>query len=301
MSQALTSLKQRRRWPGLARAVYCATVVLCSSAWAQPAKLAIIIDDIGYNYSLGQRSVELPGAFTLSVLPFTPHGVQLAKLGHERGKEIMLHAPMSNEHQLPLGRGGLTLQMGEQEFLGVLRADLADIPHVVGLNNHMGSLLTQNAESMAWVMGELKARGLYFVDSRTSAKTRALEVAEREGVPSRKRDVFLDDERNPDSIRRQLHLALRKAQQQGSAIAIGHPYSATLEVLQQIRPLLAEAEVQLVPASALMPTKPAAPRSKCPAPPQYLWPRAWYPIDPFAIPEAIGSVAANSPDSTFGY
>ncbi len=248
-------------------------------------RLAIIIDDIGYNLTLGQRTTDLSGAFTLAVLPFTPHGVELAERGHQRGKEIMLHAPMSNRHNFPLGRGGLVSGMQHAEFLAVLRQNLANIPHVKGVNNHMGSQLTEQAEPMRWLMEELKNRHLYFVDSRTSAQTQALNMAEEIQLPSRKRDVFLDDEQTPSNIKYQLLRALKQAQQQGSAIAIGHPYPATLAQLEQLQPLLDQHQVQLVRVSQLMPQpSPAKVRSPaaCLAPPIGLWPQVWAPIDPFA-------------------
>lgn len=247
-----------------------------------PAKLAIIIDDLGYNLSLGKRTANLPGAFTIAVLPFTPHGRELAELAHIRGKEVMLHAPMSNHHQYPLGKGGLVSGMGQAEFLAVLRQNLANIPYIKGVNNHMGSQLTEEAEPMRWLMRELKSHELYFVDSRTSARTQALIEAERIQLPSRKRDVFLDDERNPYRIEQQLLLALNKAQQQGSAIAIGHPYPETLSVLQRINPLLLDHQVELVPVSVLVSNAKSAPKTTyCLAPPASLWPTIRVPTDPF--------------------
>lgn len=258
-------------------------------------KLAIIIDDLGYNLSLGQRTTNLSGSFTIAVLPFTPHGTELAELAHQRGKEIMLHAPMSNEHNYPLGRGGLTIDMQQSEFLAVLRQNLANIPHIKGVNNHMGSLLTQKAEPMQWLMEELKARNLYFVDSRTTAKTQALITAESIQLPSRRRDVFLDDEQNLNHIQQQLKLALEKAQTNGSAIAIGHPYRETLQVLEGIHPLLEQYNVILVSASELMQTStqprrlpqkaPHLRNHYCLAPPMSLWPQVLLPRDPFALEE----------------
>lgn len=259
-------------------------VALSAPAQAQPrAKLAIIIDDIGYNLPLGQRTINLTGAFTLAVLPFTPHGSELAELAHKQGKELMLHAPMSNHANYPLGRGGLVSGMARAEFLKVLRQNLANIPYIKGVNNHMGSQLTEQAEPMRWLMQELQARQLYFVDSRTTVRTQALIEAERINLPSRRRDVFLDDQRNRAHIENQLLLALAKASQQGAAIAIGHPYPETLAVLNNIQPLLAHYNVQLVPVSHLMSgfnTK--APKiDYCPAPPSHFWPEIRMPIDPF--------------------
>ena len=260
-------------------------MLMLSQPVCATARLAIIIDDIGYNLPLGKRTADLRGDFTLAVLPFTPHCIELAERGHQRCKEIMLHATMSNHHQYPLGRGGLKSGMQRGEFLAVLRQNLANIPHIKGVNNHMGSQLTEQAEPMRWLMDELQQRQLYFVDSRTSAQTRALDMAQAIHLPSRKRDVFLDDEQTPANIKYQLLRALKQAQQQGSAIAIGHPYPATLAQLEQLQPLLDQHQVQLVSVSQLMPqagsVKVQSPAA-CIAPPMGLWPQVWAPIDPFA-------------------
>lgn len=265
-----------------------AVLSLSQPVFAQ-GRLAIIIDDIGYNLALGKRTADLQGNFTLAVLPFTPHGIELAQRAHERGKEIMLHAPMSNRHNYPLGRGGLLSGMQRAEFLTVLSQNLANIPHIQGVNNHMGSQLTEQAEPMRWLMEELKLRGLYFVDSRTSAQTQALMMAEKIHLPSRKRDVFLDDERTRSNIQYQLLRALKLAQQQGSAIAIGHPYPETLAELEQLQPLLNQYQVQLVKASQLMVSSRKYQQlgektnTACIAPPVNLWPQIWIPIDPFSL------------------
>jgi len=252
-------------------------------------QLAIIIDDIGYNFALGKRTADLNGDFTLAVLPFTPHGIELAERAHQRGKEIMLHAPMSSRHNYPLGRGGLVSGMQRIEFLAVLRQNLANVPHIKGVNNHMGSQLTEQAEPMRWLMEELKTRNLYFVDSRTSAQTQALIMAEKIQLPSRRRDIFLDDDRTQSNIRYQLVRALKLAQQKGSAIAIGHPYPETLAELEQLQPLLEQYDVVLVKTSKLVPqgssqqqlSKKA--KGTCIAPPINLWPQIWAPIDPFNV------------------
>jgi uncharacterized protein len=217
----------------------------------KPAQLAIIIDDIGYNLANGRKAAELPIDITLAVLPFTPHGKSLAELGHRNGKEIMLHAPMSNEHDLPLGPGALTGNTSKKALKDILDKNLLDIPYVKGVNNHMGSQLTQNAEVMGWLMEYLKDRKLYFIDSRTTAKTVALDQAKTHQLPSRKRDVFLDDIRSITHIRQQLEAAITIARQKGSAIAIGHPYPETLSVLSELASAT-ELQVKLVDVSALL-------------------------------------------------
>lgn len=218
----------------------------------EQSRLAIIIDDIGYNKTLSDRAARLPGAFTLSVLPFTLHGASAAQLALAHHKELMLHAPMSNIQDLPLGRGGLSSSMNKEAFIAMLRKDLDDLPYIKGVNNHMGSRLTQQAEPMGWLMAELKSRGLYFVDSRTSALTVALDTARAHQIPSLKRDVFLDNDPSSAAISRQLNSALALAKRQGFAIAIGHPYPSTLSILENIQPLLRQQNISLVFVSQLL-------------------------------------------------
>jgi polysaccharide deacetylase 2 family uncharacterized protein YibQ len=216
------------------------------------ARLAIIIDDIGYNQSQGERAARLNGAFTLSILPFTPHGISLAQLAHSNGKELMLHLPMSTINNMLVGKGGLVSGMEKAEFLTTVRQDLNSLPYIQGVNNHMGSRLTQEIEPMQWLMEELRPRGLYFVDSRTSAQTKALDVARNYQVASLKRDVFLDDLNDTKAIEYQLNRAIHFAQLRGLAVAIGHPYSATLSVLERVQPLLIDQGITLVYVSQLL-------------------------------------------------
>jgi len=229
-------------------------ISLCSSANADKigARLAIIIDDIGYNQSQSERAARLDGAFTLSILPFTPHGLSSAKLAHNHGKELMLHLPMSTLNNLPLGKGGLTSGMEKSAFLSTFQQDIGNIPNIRGVNNHMGSRLTQESEPMQWLMEALHPSGLYFVDSRTSAKTKAFDIANEYRVPSLKRDVFLDDVNERGAIEIQLNRAIQFAKLRGTAVAIGHPYPATLGVLERIEVVLKQENVTLVHASQLL-------------------------------------------------
>jgi uncharacterized protein len=215
-------------------------------------RLAIIIDDIGYRQIQSYRAARLAGNFTLAVLPFTPYGNEAAELAHRMGKELMLHLPMSNLANLSLGPGGLYSGMPKEKLVAVLRQDLNSLAYAKGVNNHMGSRLTQEGEPMIWVMEELRARGLYFIDSRTSPQTKALDIARAMQVRSAKRDVFLDDVDDVNEIKRALNRAIALAQEHGSAIAIGHPYPATLQVMEQLQPLLAEHGVRLVFAAQLL-------------------------------------------------
>ncbi len=216
--------------------------------------IAIIIDDLGYRYQESLRAIELGGALTYAILPNTPHAQRLAKLAHLRDKEVMLHLPMESIKPQNLGPGGLTLHMTESAFKSRVLENLESIPYIAGVNVHMGSLLTQHPGHMAWLMESIVSRqGLYFVDSRTTVKTVALQLAQEHLVPSLKRDVFLDTvPHDTGYVREQLTRLVYLAIKRGTALAIGHPYSATLDVLQQHFDALKQDGVRLVKVSELI-------------------------------------------------
>lgn len=200
--------------------------------------LVIIIDDLGYRLEAGRQAAALPGKVNLAILPHTPNGQVVAKLGMAAGKEILLHTPMSNLRAFPLGHGGLTTAMNEEELRAQLVRNLESTPGVRGINNHTGSLLTARREPMEWVMKELAARGLYYVDSRTTADTLAANVAQEFGVPNLSRQVFLDNEITASAIHQQFEKFLQVARREGMATAIGHPHDATLNYLQRQLPVI---------------------------------------------------------------
>ena len=228
---------RKRRSPEFSLAALL--IWLASAAWsAEPPRLVIIIDDLGYRLDAGRRATTLPGKINLSILPQTPNGAMLARLGMAEGKEILLHAPMSNVNDKPLGGGALTDGMSEAQLRATLEASLDNTPGVRGVSNHMGSLLTTRREPMEWVMTVLANRGLYYIDSRTTAATLAASVAEEYGVPNLSRSVFLDNHADSAAIHEKFLEALTLADRQGVAIAIGHPHDATLDYLQRELPLL---------------------------------------------------------------
>jgi len=216
------------------------------------ASLVIIIDDLGYSLTNGLNVVALPGDITLAVLPHTPHGSFIAMQGSLANKEIMLHAPMENHAGLRLGKGGLTLNMEEQVFKQMLRSDISSVSMARGLNNHMGSALTENEQSMQWTMEVAKELGLYFVDSRTSAASVALTQALKYKVPALERDVFLDNDTATQALEIQFNKAMKIALKYGSAVLIGHPYPATTAFLAGAIPRLKDAGIELVSASVLI-------------------------------------------------
>jgi polysaccharide deacetylase 2 family uncharacterized protein YibQ len=220
-----------------------------------PVRIAIIIDDLGNNPVLGRQAVELPGAVTYSILPQRPYSADIARRAHRGGKEVMLHLPMQTHDGRALGPGGLYMDMDRAEFAREVSDNLAAIPHVAGVNNHMGSLLTRHHEAMRWLMEDLRCQGdLYFVDSRTDVRTVARKVAREAGLRHAQRDIFLDNQATVEQVRYQLSRLVDKARQYGSAIGIGHPHPATLEVLAQELPALADQGIHLVPVSRLVET-----------------------------------------------
>jgi uncharacterized protein len=125
------------------------------------------------------------------------------------------------------------------------------VPYAVGANNHMGSAFTQNREKMAVVIEQLRQSKMFFVDSRTSSQSVAVEVARAGGVPVASRDVFLDNVRDVNAIARQIHKLVRIAVKSGNALGICHPYPQTLAALQREADYIRSQGVQVVFASQL--------------------------------------------------
>lgn len=226
-------------------------LLTAQTAWPERPSLALVIDDIGWDLFTGRRALNLPGVLTLAVLPGTPAGEQLAREAHQAGREVILHQPMSADQVMDAGPGNLLPDMAAEEIAAMLASNLAEVPHHRGVSNHMGSLLTRCEVSMSAVMAELHARGLYFLDSRTTPRTIALRHAQKANVPATRRDVFLDHQLNITAIEQALESAVRLAEQRGHAVAIGHPHAITLDVLEAQLPRILK-RVDLVPVSALV-------------------------------------------------
>ncbi len=208
-----------------------------------PAYIAIIIDDIGNSLSRGEEAIAIPAPLTYAILPNSTHASSLAIMTSSAGKEVMVHLPMENTSHYPMGTGVLTRQQPRHEFVATFQRAIASVPHALGINNHMGSALTQEYEAMDWLMREIKDRRMYFVDSRTTPKTVAFSMAQSNGLSSASRDVFLDNEQSVDAIDASFARLIGIARERGTAIAIGHPYRVTLEYLRQALPSLTDVEV----------------------------------------------------------
>lgn len=215
-------------------------------------KIAIIIDDLGNSLKSGLNALTLPGQITYAVLPHRRHSQTLAKRASRLGKEIILHAPMSTLDGRFIGAGALSDELNEKQFKDRLRHAIQSTPHISGMNNHMGSSLTQNPQAMRWVMDVLREEHLFFIDSRTTAETVAFTIAQQSGISSATRDVFLDHKVSTEHIHKQFKRTIAVARKYGSAIAIGHPHDETLNYLARILPELKAMNIELISAGDLI-------------------------------------------------
>jgi len=217
------------------------------------ALIAVVIDDLGNSLEEGRRVIALPGPVACSILPHTIDGPGIAEHAFAAGKEVLLHLPMESVGDKPLGSGGITLDMTEGEIHATVADDLASIPHLAGMNNHEGSLMTQHPGDMAWVLQTLHSAGpIFYIDSFTSPDSVAYQIAREQQVPAARRNVFLDDVNTEAAVREQWQRLVAIARHRGFALAIGHPRPATLKVLEEELPKLAEQDVELVAPSEIV-------------------------------------------------
>lgn len=249
----MISLKQGKQ-PAITvfLAILCSLISLGSIAESikQPT-IAIIIDDMGYQYQNGLDLILLPYPLTLSFLPNRPHTRALSSLAQQYNKEIMLHSPMENQLGLELGTGGLLESMSEQEIKSILAQSFNAIPNMIGINNHMGSKLTTKPNIMKWVMEKVQQHPFYFVDSRTSSGSVAAQVAEEFHIPNLSRDIFLDHKQTRNFIQKQFLKLIKIAKEKGTALAIAHPHKVTVDYLSWALPKLDEKGVRIATVSAL--------------------------------------------------
>lgn len=214
-------------------------------------RLAIVVDDLGPDTQIAEELLRLDASITFSILPLQPHSRSIAQKAHAKGREVILHLPME-PRGFPLkdpGKGALFVAMSERELLSQLRKDLDAVPFIAGVNNHMGSRFMEHAAAVRLVLGELKKRGLFFLDSRTTAKTEGYQIARELALLAGERDLFLDNENDVQDIRAQLEGLIRLARDHGKAIGICHPYPATITALKEMIVKIKAAGIRIVPLS----------------------------------------------------
>ena len=216
-------------------------------------RVAVIIDDIGYDRQLVNQFLALDIPLTFAVLPQSPFRQSILKAIRTRGHEIMLHQPMEPEEypEVNPGPGALLASMSPDDLIAQLNRNLDALPGVKGVNNQMGSRLTAESARMYQVFSVLKERRLFFVDSRSTVDTVCRPSARLFQVPFAERDVFLDHLQEAGFVRQQFKELMREADKHGQAVAIGHPYPVTVEIFQEVLPTLKK-RVTLVSASELV-------------------------------------------------
>ncbi len=218
-------------------------------------KIAIIIDDFGPVYKQAKDFLKIKAPITFSILPFRKHSLEIAKLVHDRGFEVMLHLPME-PHGYPAvnpGEGALLLRMSDAQIRTITNKCLDDLDsYISGVNNHMGSAFTENKDKMKVVLEEIKKRHLFFLDSLTSPRSVAFKTARSLHLHTISRDIFLDVRQSKEFVNGQLKKLVAIAKRRGKAVAIGHPYTVTLVVLKDKLAKINATEARIVPVSELI-------------------------------------------------
>jgi len=216
-------------------------------------RVAVIIDDLGLSLPAARCFLAVEAPLTFAVLPFQPHTRDVAEEAHRAGRAVLLHLPMepSQYPAVDPGPGALLKTMDRAEIQRRVEEAIGEVPFIIGVNNHMGSRFTEDAERMGWVLAEIKQRGLLFLDSRTSVQSMAFQTARQMGVRTAQRTVFLDNVQEPEAIRIQIRRLVTLARQRGRAVAIGHPYPVTCQVLKEEYNYL-KSKVELVPITSIL-------------------------------------------------
>jgi hypothetical protein len=217
-------------------------------------RIAIVIDDLGPSLAIAREFLSLQYTLTFSILPFYPHSKEISIEAHAQGREVMLHLPLEplNDEDYKPEKGILYTALAEATLLKQLQEDISAIPHVSGVNGHMGSKFTGDRKSMRIVLGELKKQGLFFLDSLTTGKSVGSSVAGETGTAYGRRDLFLDRDLEGKTIEERLLQLAELSKKRGYAIGIVHPYSDTLNALKKILPVLASQGIEVVPVSQVI-------------------------------------------------
>jgi len=211
-------------------------------------QVALVIDDFGYNLQMAEKILSLPVKLNVAVLPALPHTQEVAKLAQEKGKEILIHFPMEAMDGGENSKEGFLLRVGAspEKVRELLDRACATIPGAKGLNNHKGSRATSDAALMKVFFAYFREKGLYFLDSLTSARSVAFWKAQEAGVPAFRRDVFLDTYPSVGYVTGKLQETVRLAKKKGYAIAIGHPRESTYRALADFLTHFSDPEVEFV-------------------------------------------------------
>lgn len=217
------------------------------------ARIAIIIDDVGYVVEAAEAMLKVPAPLTFSVLPFGPYSLKYAEAAKERGFGVMLHLPLEpmNPSVNP-GPGVIKRSFSEAEVAAELEKDLEQVPEATGINNHEGSAGTSDPRLMEILMKEIKKRGLFFVDSMTASTSVAAQYARNNQIPCTKRKVFIDNQTDLMSKKAALRVLMKIALRDGEAVGIGHVRENTAQAIIEMLPEFSKAGIEVVPVAELV-------------------------------------------------
>jgi len=216
------------------------------------ARMAIILDDWGYNFPLTKTAIALNCPITLSILPNLPYSGEIAEEAYTHHLGIMLHMPMQPYgKKQPLEKHTILLSTPDRDIVRFLDNALQSVQHAEGVNNHQGSAATSNERVMRTVLNHLKEKGLFFIDSDVTSSTVCPRISREIGIRFARRQVFIDNVPKVDAIKNKLSEAVRIALTSGKVVAIGHDKSVTLEAIRQMEPEFKQRGVKLVLAKEL--------------------------------------------------
>jgi len=218
-------------------------------------KIALLIDDFGYSkgktVDFALKNLNIP--LTISIIPGTPYAKVIAEEAHRNGKEVMVHLPMEPKGEFNNNYKWIIMgKTGEEEMERITKKAIEEIPYSVGLNNHMGSLVTERKKIMEFILQVVKEKKFYFIDSKTSLQSVAFPLAKEMKVKSAQRDIFLDNKKDNKYIEEQFEKLIFIAKKRGEAIGIAHINYVTIQSLKKITSQLENRKIQLVYVSELV-------------------------------------------------
>lgn len=215
-------------------------------------RIAIVIDDWGYNLNNLDILAQIKYPLTISILPNLSYSRKTAEELQKRGLEIILHLPMEPKEKYRLEKNTIMTSMSEGTIKNIIEQDLNNIIYAKGVSNHMGSRATEDSGIMEIVFKQLKKRHLYFLDSLVSSNSICYDLAKKMNLRFAKRDVFLDNKEEPEYIKQQIYKLKTRARIYGQAIGIGHDQKTTLEVLKEAIPSIEKEGYKFVFVSELV-------------------------------------------------
>lgn len=216
-------------------------------------KVAVIMDDLGGDQRVFKLLLEMRIPITLAILPGGAQARKMAEEARASGLEVMVHLPMEPKDYPSRNPGphALMVSMDNQKTAQLIASQLDQFPLAAGVNNHMGSKLTEDPHHMSILMDMLAKRSMYFVDSFTSPNSVAYSMARQKGLRAFRRDIFLDNSRSPDRIKEQFQALMSLTRKRGYGLAICHPYPETLALLPELYELSRSQGVNWVKVSQL--------------------------------------------------